>query len=291
MLQQNIKTRDISAIGLCIWLVMLGHILEHIASPATNIMGWCVYSFHSALFVMCAGKTLRFSPWWSLGLYALSLVTPTWWIGAPALYMLTIPLLQKVPHGKRWIVLVCSIIAGLLSGFCPDPHGIAATLHLTRAVTFFPFFVIGVYQCTERPCKLRHVIQILSAIALVVGGVIAAWRPLPFLMSMTYNANSTLNTFVWRVAAYCITGGMVYTIWSLLPNNRVKCLTRIGETALPVYVLHNYVATIAVALSIALGKLITVPVAAICITTITIGVLSIIAHAIWKVLTKRGVSK
>lgn len=165
MLQQNIKTRDISAIGLCIWLVMLGHILEHIASPATNIMGWCVYSFHSALLVMCAGKTLRFSPWWSLGLYALSLVTPTWWIGAPALYMLTIPLLQKVPHGKRWIVLVCSIIAGLLSGFCPDPHGIAATLHLTRAVTFFPFFVIGVYQCTERPCKLRHVIQILSAIA------------------------------------------------------------------------------------------------------------------------------
>ncbi len=289
MIKRDVSAKFINLIGLCIWLVMFGHILERIPALSTNICGWLVYSFHSALFVACMGRITHFNWKWSAALYALSLLTPAWWIGTTALCALTIPLLQKVSTRWRWLAVLMAIICGVIFGFCPDPHGIAAKLHLTRTFAFYPYFMFGAFGlCEKTNTKAKYICAALTIATSIVAGCIAAWKPLPFLMSMAYMPGSAINTYIWRIVAYVIGFGMVYATISFMKSTPWKGLYATGLTALTVYITHNYVITIAVGFTKMLGSLITLPVAAGIITVIFITALTIICRGAWRIIHKGG---
>ena len=289
MIKRDISAKYINLVGLCVWLVMFGHIMERIPALSTNICGWFVYSVHSALFMTCMGRVAQCNWKWSIPLYILSLLTPMWWIGVTALCMLTIPLLQKVPQRCRWVVFVAALTCGLLSGFCPDPHGIAAKLQLTRFVSFYPYFVFGVYEVAERKSKIaKYCIPIITIVISIIAGVISGWKPLPFLMSMSYAPNSDINTCLWRIVAYVIGFGMVYTAIVLMKSTPAKWIHTAGLTALTVYIAHNYLINIAIGFTRMLGSLISIPIAAGIITTIVIATLTMLFRCGWRVLHKGG---
>lgn len=151
--------------GLLIFLVVLGHFLE-------GISGWdmgysrgaltVIYSFHMPAFVLLAGMTAKSSRlservltfvvlaltaqpvyfYWSVLFGAQPDLEPaepywiTWFLLAMVWWMLALPLVERFPIPMLCISLAIGIFGGMLPALDYE-------LSIGRAMTFFPFFVIG----------------------------------------------------------------------------------------------------------------------------------------------------
>lgn len=154
-----------AAKGVLIFMVVLGHIMAAVSpwdDASLRIFQTAIYAFHMPAFVFLTGMTARsgkiphrvafllillatalplYYGWMSmLGLDPeFDFLVPywiTWFLLALVWWLLTVPLIERFPR----TMLSLSLIAGLFGGLIPEYD---YELSLARALTFWPFFVIG----------------------------------------------------------------------------------------------------------------------------------------------------
>jgi fucose 4-O-acetylase-like acetyltransferase len=151
--------------GILIFLVVVGHFLERISGwemGYSRALLTAIYSFHMPAFVFLAGITAKSNrlvdrvlvfvvlvvATQPLYYYWMSLVGKppdlefdepywiTWFLLAMVWWLLLLPLVERFPQS----MLVLSISVGVLGGM---QAAVDFQLSFGRAMTFFPFFVIG----------------------------------------------------------------------------------------------------------------------------------------------------
>lgn len=161
-------TRDYrldKAKGLLILLVVLGHFLEQMSGwvrDSSSVLLTAIYSFHMPAFILLAGITAKstklldrilvfvvlvataqpiYRYWvaWVDTVPDTDLTEPywiTWFLLAMVWWFLLLPLVERFPK----TMLAASITIGIFGGVLSH---IDYALTIGRAMTFFPFFVIG----------------------------------------------------------------------------------------------------------------------------------------------------
>ena len=154
-----------AAKGVLIFMVVLGHIMAAVSpwdDASLRIFQTAIYAFHMPAFVFLTGMTARsgkiphrvafllvllatalplYYGWMSmLGLEPeFDFLVPywvTWFLLALVWWLLTVPLIERFPRA----MLSLSLVAGLFGGLIPEYD---YELSIARALTFWPFFVIG----------------------------------------------------------------------------------------------------------------------------------------------------
>lgn len=149
--------------GILIFLVVYGHLLENMTSPAAAFLYKGIYLFHMPLFVFCSGYLAKFSPRRILKKILLPYIicqvilcltnpnlsiqftTPIWtlwYLLALVIWMITIPFLEECPKKKRFLVVLGAFALGSLCGM---DDTVGYYLSISRIIVFYPFFVLGYY--------------------------------------------------------------------------------------------------------------------------------------------------
>lgn len=149
--------------GILIFLVVYGHLLENMTSPAAVFLYKGIYLFHMPLFVVCSGYLAKFSPKRILKRILLPYIicqavlcltnpsksmqftTPVWtlwYLLALTVWMITIPFLEECPKKARFLVVLGAFALGSLCGM---DDTVGYYLSVSRIVVFYPFFILGYY--------------------------------------------------------------------------------------------------------------------------------------------------
>lgn len=166
-----------------------------------------------------------------------------WYLLTLILYRL---LMDNLKHVRGLFPL--SIVMALLAGL--DQH-LGRTLSLSRAIGFFPFYLMGLY-CPKEWIERAKKIPRLAAVLLLILGTLAAEAigllldPLteashPYQLVSSYAAQGLTwgNGMLMRLSIYVLAPVMGAAVLALCP--RVRCLfTKIGRNSLEVYLLHAF---------------------------------------------------
>lgn len=256
---------------LLILLVVVGHFAE-ISSSNSNIFGSIfilIYSFHMPLFLFLSGlfhknenimqkvlmyifigfllKIVLFLE--SLILYnnsSFSLLSDTgipWYMFVLSIYILISFLTRKID--KKFILLF-SIMLACFSGY---DSSIGDYLYLSRAIVFYPFFVLG--QMVNRETLLNITrnkgLKITSFIILFVWLLACIFllknvyvlRPL-FTGRNPFSINEIFIKwgFLYRILCYIITFFIGFSIICIVTDKKLPIITSFGKRTLQVYFWH-----------------------------------------------------
>ena len=168
-----------------------------------------------------------------------------WYLLSMILWFTILPYVSKV---KIPVVIVCAFVFGLLVGY--DTRA-GRFLSICRAVTHFPFFIIGFYFKKEWIFKFRNKwTQLLSAIVLIGLFTLAYFNHEMIatrILECSYNYHdSELRLFteipiMWlnRLIFYLIAVILCTAFLMLVPRIKVF-FTRFGSRTLQVYILHRF---------------------------------------------------
>lgn len=168
-----------------------------------------------------------------------------WYLLCMILWFTILPYVSKI---KIPVAIACAVVFGLLVGYDAKAGGM---LSLCRAVTHFPFFLVGFYFKKEWLFKFRNKwTQMLSALILIGFGVffyfnykLVATR----ILECSYNYNGaklvlfTGAPWRWinRLLFYVIAVILCAAFLTLVP--RIKLFfTRFGSRTLQVYIIHRF---------------------------------------------------
>lgn len=258
-------------------LVVFGHgLTSFINSPEVRWITLWYYSFHMPLFVFLTGlfakkavsrDTLDMRKIISFGLLGMFIKTATYLTNlacgknpdftlleenGAAWYIFVMAVHMIISHGVRkmtgWKVLLTSIAIALAAGYVPD---IGNVFVLSRIITFFPIFYLGVITDKEKLLKLvnKPVVRVLSALVFI-GITVGSFFVIENIYSLRYvfTGNNPYYEFgsdwepfgaLLRLFCYLISFVMGFCVLSLIPNKRVPLLTFCGSRTLSVYALHR----------------------------------------------------
>lgn len=168
-----------------------------------------------------------------------------WYLMCMILWFMILPYVSKL---KNPIVIVCAFLFGLLVGYDTKVGGF---LSLCRAVTHFPFFIIGFYFKKEWIFKFRNKWTRILSVIVIVGFLsflyfnynIIAGR----VLECSYNYYSSklkiftaypvmwVNRFIFYIVALILCSAFL-----LLIPRRKTFFTKFGSRTLQVYILHRF---------------------------------------------------
>lgn len=168
-----------------------------------------------------------------------------WYLMCMILWFAILPYVSRI---KIPVVIVCGFLFGLLVGYDTGAGGFLSTL---KAVTHFPFFIIGFYFKKEWLFKFRNKwTQLLSAIVFI-GFLMFAYFNFDIIatrvLECSYNyGDSKLKYFtqlpiMWvnRLIYYIVAVILCSAFLMLVPRTKTF-FTRFGSRTLQVYVLHRF---------------------------------------------------
>ncbi len=260
---------------LLIFLVVLAHFLSKL--PSINEYQYLhnfIYIFHMPLFVFVSGYFSKhivkngvfqsqrlLSIFWLFcifkgmthliyciynGFYSLKLLdvsSAPWYLICLCLWYLMIPFIR---YYKPKLVLICSFVIAILVGY---DQTVGQFLSLSRAIVFFPFFLIGYYlsndqlkNLLEKRLRIPAALLLLGAfiLSLLKGDVISPY------IRFTYGASSYASILkedyllrgpVLRLTWYVIAIILSVSVMYLIPRCH-RWFTYIGQRTLSIYILH-----------------------------------------------------
>ena len=140
-----------------------------------------------------------------------------------------------------------SILVGLVCGFTAANN----LLSVSRAVSFFPYFLAGYFTDRNRLLKLGNTCarKITGGVGLLVVFLIAIllhYHGFPIKKILYLNASysslglSDTTGLLLRALAYCMGFASIICLFSLMPD--IKCfLTDLGKNTMPVYIGHAFI--------------------------------------------------
>lgn len=257
------------------FLLMLFVVIGHFAEVGTGKTDFFksayvfIYAFHMPLFIFVSGmmhkneKILRKVMFFiSLGfiskivIYAMRIfVNGTavfkllsdayipWFMFVMAMYILLSYLLRNV---NKYILLAVSVVAACAAGYNDN---IGDFLYLSRAIVFYPCFVLGQIISADTIKRINHK-KIFKVISIVI---ILTWAALCiFDLEHVYNLRPLFTGrnpfsekeifeewgFLYRLLCYGITILTSFAIVSLTPDRRIPAISEFGERTLQVYIWH-----------------------------------------------------
>jgi len=259
-----------TAKGILITLVVLGHVLEAVASwdaRTTRLPLTAIYLFHMPAFVFLAGITAKATHLLRrLGIFAVlllaaqalyfaavllfdvdksfSLLAPfwiLWFLLAMIWWFLLLPVVQRFPKSSLAGSVLIAVGAGTIGW-------VDYTLTLSRAAVFLPFFVLG---ATYGKRILAAVPRLPLPAKLACGAVAAAaWLQLYRLridQAWFYGSTPFDRLDVADPVGIAIRAGLLLVAFiatlgflSLVPN-RQGLLATAGKRSLAVFILHGLV--------------------------------------------------
>ncbi|HIW90595.1 MAG TPA: acyltransferase family protein [Candidatus Corynebacterium avicola] len=267
------QTRDYrldKAKGLLIALVVLGHFLERMGGwglDSSRALLTAFYSFHMPAFILLAGITAKsnklldrilvfvvllvtaqpiYRYWvtWVDTKPDTDLIEPywiTWFLLAMVWWFLLLPLVERFPKTMLTLSIAIGVFGGVLSE-------VDYALSIGRAMTFFPFFVIGKLYGMRMlrwagglsiPKKLGlSVLSVLPIVAFFVNEMHHRWL---------YGAQGfeffDVSVPLGAAIRVCLLGSALMTTIALLSwsQHLPGFLIVVGQRSLAIYLLHGLV--------------------------------------------------
>lgn len=262
---------------ILIVLVVVGHAIDLNTAQSKvykSLFLW-IYSFHMPLFLFLSGlfhknknitaKVLGYiciGFLWKIvyfiekmliyGEASFSLLSDggiPWYMFVLAIYIVVSYSLRNM--NKRFLLLFSVMIAC----FVGYDTGIGDFLYLSRAVVFYPFFLLGEMINAETLAKAAENKRIkgMAFAVLAIWGVacLAGLDQLYFLRPLftgrnPFSVNEIFNRWgcVFRMVCYIISVITGFSVIGIVPNRSVPAITLFGRRTLQVYFWHYFVITI-----------------------------------------------
>lgn len=168
-----------------------------------------------------------------------------WYLSVIIIYTLILSIISKL---KFSYILIFSLIMGLVVGY---DNSINDFLYLSRAIVFFPFYLLGynysnnkkkILEITSnKKLKVISIIIIIAFLCYCINNLdyIYRYRAL-FTGRNPYSYIADLNcTYKHRLLTYFISFIICFCIMCIIPNKKIKIITNLGKKTLQVYVLHQ----------------------------------------------------
>lgn len=259
---------------LLIVLTVVGHVIDLNTSQSKvfrSLFVW-IYSFHMPLFLFLSGmfhtnkniwekvsgflfigflwKILYFLEKMLLnGKASFSLLSDN---GVPW-YMFVLALYIMVSYGlsnrNKWFVLFFSVMLACFVGYDAT---IGDYLYLSRAIVFYPFFVLG--QMTDKELLVIHTqkkwLKFLAVVVMTAWGLLCLFRlehvyilrPL-FTGRNPFRVNEIFATwgFAFRILCYAVSMIVGFAVICITPKRKLPLITLSGGRTLQVYFWHYFV--------------------------------------------------
>lgn len=251
--------------ALLVLLVVFGHYLELTGAAA---LYRAIYVFHIPALLFLSGRYARFSVRRLLRLLLTYAVfqtlyrlfdwlvtgrpqTPAQWIFVPywhlwylvalaAMLALT-PCMEKLPERFRIPMLLASVCVALFWGFLPFS---GYYFSFGRILSFFPFYLAGLYLKSRRPPygKRRAVFLPVLAAAAITGTLLLVRSPLPTaLLYGSMNFARSGGTLPQKLAALTLGFLWVALLFTLpWPTRPIPVWSVYGRRTLSIYLLHGF---------------------------------------------------
>lgn len=263
---------------LLIMFVVIGHFIDLYISERLVMkkIFIFIYSFHMPLFIFLTGlfqkkinsfkeipmKKIFFyifliyfmkitiflvSKHYNLG-YTFSLLSGEevyWYLGVAIIYLLITPFIDKI---KFSYLFIFSIIIGIFVGY---DNTINDYLYLSRAIVFFPFYLLGYHYINNKDFLLeicnKKILKFISIIIIILFACICIFRLddiYKYRMLFTgRNPYSYFTKFVCtykhRLFTYIVSFLLGFSFLCIAPNKKIKIISNMGKRTLQVYVLHQ----------------------------------------------------
>lgn len=263
--------------GILIFLVVLGHLMEHCGSfRGVGFLYRTIYSFHMPAFLFLTGYFARydrkkiicgllvpyvlfqtgyilFDRWLNGSETALQYTTPywiLWYLMASMMYHLLLPMYDTADRRQQFLALGITFGLSLMAGFDAT---VEYPLSLSRFLVFQPWFLLGHYcskgdwiLAMERWSATRR-IPLKSLLTAAVCMLVLLMQMVSFRPEVLYGSYpyvrlnyGPLERLFAGITALCWIG---FGCLVLLPLLRwpLPMLTALGQNTLPVYLLHGFV--------------------------------------------------
>lgn len=165
-----------------------------------------------------------------------------WFMFVLAVYILLGYLVRNL---NKKAVLIVSIVLALAAGYCDK---IGYFLCSSRVVGFFPFYYLGMVinrEKVESAVKNRKV-KVVSgivlagwlALCLIFPTKVSVFRPF-FLEKKSYPAEHYAFGALWRAGCYIISTVLGFAVIAVVPDRRIKGVTKWGSRTIQVYFWHR----------------------------------------------------
>lgn len=263
-----------NARALLILLVVLGHLWEPLQFRGRHPLYLLLYSFHMPAFVLISGACyspksprvifekfflpyllfqpvyLLFNAWKYQQIPTLQYLTPAWilwylfsmgtWYAAAAII--------RPEKNSWWVAFGLSIAGALAAGFYPR---IGYFLSLSRTLVLFPFFLLGMRLRSKRSplifrpatpnARLRVHKWLCFALSLLGTALLLQHRA-QIDERWLYHCDPYAQPgyTVWLRAGLLVLGCMQsFSLLFLMPNRPITLFSQMGQSTLPVYLLHG----------------------------------------------------
>lgn len=246
--------------GILIFLVVLGHYIEHmIGDPFYGGMYKAIYMVHMPLFVYVSGLAFRLSGnrkntalfvwsilifqgiYWGVSYLIYGQIGMDYWI-LWYLYAMIFWTAVTPENGVTRQMLVASIALGLLWGMLPQND----MWRFSRILGFLPFFWMGYMKLHEE----LHIAWLLTALETLALGLVLAWATADyqlFYFGRSYEVvgMSIQDALIGRTWVYTYTL-LLFTgiLWVLRFVPMTSGIVRLGANSLPVFLVHGMLAKI-----------------------------------------------
>lgn len=267
---ENIKRiyRDDNIKFILIFLVVLGHFMELFLNNNLLIFEKFIYSFHMPAFMFISGKHAKFDagkilkklivPYFifqilyiwlfsaiHLADFKIKFSVPTWlmwYMLSLIFYYILIPML---PHKIKpaIILIIFSFLLSIIVGF---DNYIGRYLSLSRAIVFWPYFLIGYYfkdikETLRLSSKKSFFFIPFSLICLILSEYyILKFVPLTAL----YGADSyetTSSNFIGRFVFIIAALSALYLLYNLIPDLNIPVISKTGKNTVLIFLLHGFI--------------------------------------------------
>ena len=254
-------------------LVVLGHFIQGYRSGSEfyRSLYLMIYAFHMPLFLFISGQfhsnyrvKVRVLALLAIGFamkIAMYLVPLTlegsapdfqlfsgssiyWYVFVLAYYSMASYCFRDIDRG---FLLIMSVVLACFAGY---DSGVGDEFYLSRAITFYPFYVLGEAMDKDEVIEVSKAIP-LKLIALLILGVWGAacflfydrvgfLQPL-FLGRYPYSVDENILRFGWmyRLLCYVITILTGLSVLALTSRDRFVFVTRAGNRTLQAYFWHT----------------------------------------------------
>ena len=168
-----------------------------------------------------------------------------WYLSVTIIYTMILPLIKNL---KFSYLFIFSIIIGLFVGY---DSSINDFFYLSRAIVFFPFYLLGYNFSNNKKIILditnNKILKIISFI-IIVAFLYYCINNLEFIykyrMLFTgrnpYSYITDFNcTYKHRLLTYFISLVIGFCVLCIIPNKKMKIISNLGKKTLQVYVLHQ----------------------------------------------------
>lgn len=255
--------------GILIVLVVLGHFLTRASgwdSETLRAVQTTIYSFHMPAFIFLAGITAKstrlaerttfflvllvtalpaYYGWMALldldvGFDGVTPIWLTWFLMAMVWWMLSVPLIERLPR----TMLTASLVVGLVGGIIPS---LGDEFAVARTLTFWPFFVVGklygariLAWAGERGLSGRTALTgaaVVPVALFILGDVDKMW--LYGSRSIEWFDVGVVDGLGMR-AAVALSAALTTLVLLAWTGRRDDVVATLGRRSLAIYLLHGF---------------------------------------------------